>query len=53
LMDAGDECRGGVVVVLSIVCRWKGQFFDACGNMLASGGTCSEACISHVWAGVS
>jgi hypothetical protein len=51
-MDAGDECRGGIVVVLPIVCHWKGQFFYARGNMLASGGTCSEARISHVWAGV-
>ena len=50
-VDAGDECRGGVVVVLPIVCRWKGQFFDARGNMLASGGSCCEARISHVWAG--
>ena len=51
-MDAGDECRGSVVVLLPIVCRWKGQFLDARGNMLSSGGTCGEARISHVWAGV-
>ena len=51
-MDVGDECRSGVVVVLPVVSRWEGQFFDARGDMLASSGTCDEARICHGWAGV-
>ena len=52
-VDAGDEGRSGVVVVLPAVGRREGQFFDAHGNMLTSRSTCEEASIGHGWACVS